>query len=219
MITKLLRLSLFLVLLPTVGAAEVREIGWEDLMPPADYEDPFAALTEDQLYRLGTIARTRQFVKSSNASIPDELIERAERMEQELDQEGIDVNALLALREEVIEKRIAQSQAVVPDLNGQNIRMPGYVLPLEFDGQKVTEFFLVPWVGACMHAPTPPPNQMVHVSAKNGIETEGLYEPVWVNGIMSTTGRTSAFGFYDGALDLSASYTMEALEVTPYEFE
>ena len=47
----------------------------------------------------------------------------------------------------------------VEELDGANIRMPGYVLPLEFDGHKVTEFFLVPYVGACMHAPVPPPKQ------------------------------------------------------------
>ena len=68
-----------------------------------------------------------------------------------------------------------------------------------------------------MHAPTPPPNQMVHVSIEEGIETKGLYDPVWVNGVMSTTGRTTAFGFSDGSLDLSAGYTMQALEIVPYE--
>ena len=174
-------------------------------------------MTEDQLYELGTILRTRELYKSDPAAVSEEMMQRAEEKEQGLDRQGIDVDGLLARRDEIREKRMAAAMAVVPDLDGQNIRMPGYVLPLEFDGELVTEFFLVPYVGACMHAPTPPPNQMVHVSVEEGIETSGLYDPVWVNGIISTTGKTTAFGFSDGALDLSAGYTMQALKIVPYE--
>jgi hypothetical protein len=145
------------------------------------------------------------------------MMEWAEKFEQELNQQGIDVDELLGMLEEIAEQRRRMSFAVVEELDGANIRMPGYVLPLEFDGHKVTEFFLVPYVGACMHAPVPPPNQMVHVSVTPGVETGGLYDPVWISGIMSTEAKTSAFGFADGELDLSTSYTMDANEVTPYE--
>ena len=209
---------LFLTWFGMGTAAEIKEIGWEDLIPPPDYEDPYEALTEDQLYDLGTIVRTREFLKSNPSNVTEEMMERAETLEKKLDEQGIDVNGLLGMREEITEKRRAQSMAVVSELNGQTIRMPGYVLPLEFDGIKVTEFFLVPYVGACIHVPPPPPNQMVHVSANPGIESKELYEPVWVEGKIATEGITSAFNFFDGTLDISAGYTMQASAVEPYEF-
>lgn len=214
---RIFSLILGLTLVTPGHAVESREIGWEDLVPQVTYDDPFEALTEDQLYDLGTIFRTRELYKRDAPAVSEEMMQRTERIEQELDRQGVDVEGLLAQREEIMEKRMAAASAVVPDLDGENVRMPGYVLPLEFNGQKVTEFFLVPYVGACMHAPTPPPNQMVHVSIEEGIETSGLYDPVWVNGIISTTGKTTEFGFSDGSLDLSAGYTMQALEIMPYE--
>jgi hypothetical protein len=198
------------------NAEDMREITWADLVPASTFEDPFEALTSDQLYRLDTIYRTRVSGPLS-PRVTDEMMEWAEKFEQELNQQGIDVDELLGMLEEIAEQRRRMSFAVVEELDGANIRMPGYVLPLEFDGHKVTEFFLVPYVGACMHAPVPPPNQMVHVSVTPGVETGGLYDPVWISGIMSTKAKTSAFGFADGELDLSTSYTMDANEVTPYE--
>ena len=214
---KILGLVLCLVYVAGASAADVREIGWQDLIPPRNYDDPFEALTEDQLYDLGTIVRTREFYKSSPSSVTEEMLERAETLEKELDQQGIDVDGLLARRDEIAEKRRAQAKSVVEELNGENIRMPGYVLPIEFDGQKVTEFFLVPYVGACIHVPPPPPNQMVYVSSNAGIETKGLFDPVWVEGTISTEGATSPYASFDGTLDISAGYTMQANDIEPYE--
>ena len=213
-LTGVLLLSCFAI----AKTAEVKEINWQDLIPPANFEDPYEALTEDQLYDLGTIVRTREFLKSSPSNVTEEMMERAEALEKKLDEQGIDVNGLLGMREEITEKRRAQSMAVVSELNGQTIRMPGYILPLEFDGAKVTEFFLVPYVGACIHVPPPPPNQMVHVSTNPGIESKELYEPVWVEGKIATEGKTSAFNSFDGTLDIAAGYTMQASTVEPYEF-
>ena len=197
--------------------AETRELNWEDLVPPQEFEDPYTELTDEQFYDLGTILRTREFVASQTDNLNEEMLARAEELEKKLDAQGVDVNALLAMREEITEMRRAQSQAVVGELDGQSIRMPGYVLPLEFDGQRVTEFFLVPYVGACMHAPTPPPNQMVHVISGNGIEIQGMYDPVWVMGEMSTTSRTSEAMFSDGGLEISAGYSIQATDIEPYE--
>ncbi|MDJ0956890.1 MAG: DUF3299 domain-containing protein [Arenicellales bacterium] len=216
---KILGLMLCLVYVAGASAADVREIGWQDLIPPRNFDDPFEALTEDQLYDLGTIVRTREFYKSSPSSVSEEMLERAETLEKELDQQGIDVDGLLARRDEIAEKRRAQAYSVVEDLNGKSIRMPGYVLPVEFDGQKVTEFFLVPYVGACIHVPPPPPNQMVYVNSNVGIETKGLFDPVWVEGTILTTGKTNPWTAFDGVLDITAGYTMQADGVEPYEYE
>lgn len=72
------------------------------------------------------------------------------------------------------------------DLHGAYIRMPGFILPLELDAQGVTEFVLVPYVGACLHTPPPPANQLVLVRSIEPWPSDALWDPVWVTGKMST---------------------------------
>ena len=53
---------------------------------------------------------------------------------------------------------------VVKSLDGQNIRLPGYIVPLEVNEEgRTTDFLLVPYFGACIHTPPPPANQIVLV--------------------------------------------------------
>ena len=42
----------------------------------------------------------------------------------------------------------------VKKLDGQSIRIPGFMVPLDFtESGKIVSFFLVPYFGACMHLP------------------------------------------------------------------
>lgn len=70
----------------------------------------------------------------------------------------------------------------VDGLNGTRIRMPGYMLPLETGGQGVTEFILTPYVGACIHVPPPPPNQLVFVTSTRPWPSEAMFDAIWVTG-------------------------------------
>ncbi|MBT8460156.1 MAG: DUF3299 domain-containing protein, partial [Boseongicola sp.] len=72
------------------------------------------------------------------------------------------------------------------DLHGALIRMPGFIIPLELGSEGVTEFILVPYIGACIHTPPPPPNQLVLVRTVDPWPSDNLWEPVWVVGRMST---------------------------------
>jgi hypothetical protein len=76
--------------------------------------------------------------------------------------------------------------AVVEALDGKRVKIGGYVVPLDFDATKVKEFLLVPFVGACIHVPPPPPNQLVYVKSETGFEVKGSFDPVWVTGRMQT---------------------------------
>src|SRR5690606_41234775 len=67
-----------------------------------------------------------------------------------------DANPELAIQPEL-------DAPMVPSLNGKKIRIPGYVVQLEGDADKVTQFLLVPYFGACIHVPPPPPNQIILV--------------------------------------------------------
>ena len=71
-------------------------------------------------------------------------------------------------------------------LNGAYIRMPGFIIPLEIGRDGVSEFVLVPYVGACIHTPPPPPNQLVFATAKTPWPDDQLWDPVWVVGTMRT---------------------------------
>jgi len=80
------------------------------------------------------------------------------------------------------------STRVKAEMNGQAIRIPGFIVPLEFDGEQIiTEFFLVPFFGACIHVPPPPPNQIIYVKYPEGFKLEALYQPFWVSGVLKTS--------------------------------
>lgn len=79
------------------------------------------------------------------------------------------------------------SAEVVPAMNGARIRIPGFIVPLAFDDrQRVIEFFLVPYFGACLHLPPPPPNQIIYVNFEPGIALDSIYDPFWVKGVLET---------------------------------
>jgi len=104
----------------------------------------------------------------------------------------------------------ALSIGVVSEMDGKHIRLAGYIVPLEFNSNNlVTEFFLVPYFGACFHQPAPPPNQTVYVTAEKPIRFESIYDPVWVNGLMTIeqTGNELATAAYKMELNLLEAYT------------
>lgn len=75
----------------------------------------------------------------------------------------------------------------VLSLNGQYVKLPGYVVPLESDaGGELREFLLVPYFGACIHVPPPPSNQIVYVKLKKPWLLKSMEDPVWVTGTMAT---------------------------------
>jgi len=78
------------------------------------------------------------------------------------------------------------STRTVDTFNGKPVKLPGFIVPLEFDeAMTVTQFFLVPYFGACIHMPPPPPNQMVLVDYPEGIKLDALYDPLWISGELS----------------------------------
>ncbi len=80
----------------------------------------------------------------------------------------------------------ANATKLNPTLQGAYIRLPGFIIPLELGADGVTEFILVPYVGACIHTPPPPPNQLVLVRAIDPWPSDALWDPVWVTGRMNT---------------------------------
>ncbi len=200
------------------GEANFRELQWDDLVPAeAQFDDVFTRLSDDQLYELTIVAQVRDQIEAGEA-IDAETKQLYQEMLDSLWAQEVEVDKLLGMREAVTRERIAKTYLARKDLDGKPIRMPGYLLPLELDGKRVTEFLLVPYVGACIHTPPPPPNQIVHVRSESGFETDGgLYTPVWVSGLMRTEQVRSSLNYVDGTSDVPSAYRMDAVTIEPYE--
>jgi len=201
---------------PTTAAELLQQITWKNLVPQVEiYNDPFLELTPEQKLDLVVVSRTRQ-LQSEGVNITPEQTERLNNALKRLEKDHIDIDGLLALRGEIAAKRKHAMEAVNETLNEQQVRLAGYVLPLEMDGLKITEFLLVPYVGACIHEPVPPANQIVLVTFAQGIEVDGQFTPVWVQGKMSTEIGTTKLYLMDGNADIPRSYTLDADAIELY---
>jgi hypothetical protein len=98
---------------------------------------------------------------------------------------------------------------VVAALDGRRVRIGGYVVSLDFDATRVKEFLLVPFVGACIHVPPPPANQIVYVKSGQGFDVSGTFEPVWVTGTLKVTAA------FTGLAEAGYSLDAEAVEHRP----
>jgi len=101
------------------------------------------------------------------------------------------------------------SNGVRAEWSGQRVRMPGFVVPIDYSGTGVTAFILAPFAGACVHVPPPPANQLVFVTTETPFETKGLFEAVNVAGV---------FGISTISTHLAeVGYVMAADKVEPYK--
>jgi hypothetical protein len=94
-------------------------------------------------------------------------------------------------------------------INGRAIRIPGFVVPLDFEKTEIEEFLLVPYFGACIHVPPPPPNQIVYVKPKTPLKGISAMEVVWVYGKITLDRHESELG--------SAGYAIGADRVDIYQ--
>jgi hypothetical protein len=97
---------------------------------------------------------------------------------------------------------------VNPKINGRPVRLPGFVVPLDFEKAEIDEFLLVPYFGACIHVPPPPPNQIVYVKATGPLKGVTAMEVVWVYGKINVEKIQSELGI--------AGYAIKADRVEIY---
>lgn len=102
------------------------------------------------------------------------------------------------------------STGVTTAYDGKRVRLPGFVVPLDFDGTRVTRFILVPYVGACIHVPPPPANQLVLVTAPRPFGIGGLFDPVEVTGVMRAGAESTGLA--------EIGYAIAADSIRPYRF-
>ena len=108
-------------------------------------------------------------------------------------------------------QQILNSAKVVEKYNNTKVRVPGFIVPLEFDSeQNVTSFFLVPYFGACIHVPPPPPNQIIFVSGAKNLKADMIYSPFWISGTLTTEVMTHDLG--------QSAYSIKADTIEEYTY-
>ena len=107
---------------------------------------------------------------------------------------------------------VMYSTRVVDDYDGQSVRIGGYPVPLETDAQgRYLSFFLVPYAGACIYVPPPPPNQIILVDYPDGIVIDDIYQAFWVQGTLRVSQSSNELA--------DASYALSAERVWLYDGE
>jgi hypothetical protein len=139
---------------------------------------------------------------------PDYLYDIEDGSEQDT-LEGLDAKPF----ENEQDKRYQQalsSARVIDSYNNTNIRIPGFIVPLESEeGKSITEFFIVPYFGACLHLPPPPPNQIIYVNFEQGVELKSLYDAFWFEGKLTIDTVENELG--------TSAYQLKIDRVLPYE--
>lgn len=102
-----------------------------------------------------------------------------------------------------------QSVNVIEEFDGRAIKIPGFVVPLDVnENRDVVSFFIVPYFGACLHLPPPPPNQILFGEWEEGLTVESLEAPMWFEGTIKIETKANETG--------KSAYSLKIATVEPY---
>ena len=87
----LMALLLIVLLIAPTFAAQVRELDWADLIKKVEFEDPFEALTPEQLGDLSVVARLRQ-LQATGHQVSEEPIKEMKEATLRLKKAGVDID-------------------------------------------------------------------------------------------------------------------------------
>ena len=196
-----------------VAAHGVETRTWDDLAPKLDISQTvIGKLSETEKFDLSTLVFSESYENPT--------AERSEEEQQAYDRlksQGQDPDALIAAVRNLRKLAERNEKALVTELDSKTIRVAGYLLPVDLDGSSVKSFFLVPYVGACIHVPPPPPNQIIYVESDTPFESDGMFPAVWVTGTMKVGMGTKALTLVDGSSGIDFGYTLTATSVEAYE--
>ena len=204
----------------TVSASDqARQISWEHLLPQHldPIKNPFDAMSLEVREDLGFIFRVKADLELGLIEEDSPEMKQVFEVSQRVEENGIDIDALEAELDRLQAELDRRDLIMNKDLEGQIVRIPGYALPLEMGAGGVKEFLLVPYVGACIHTPPPPPNQMVFAELREEYEVTSLYDPVWITGQIRVEQASRALTYVDGTNDVATGYTLSVVAIEPYE--
>lgn len=195
-----------------------KQIGWEDLMPEQEpIENPFDEMSLQLREDLGYIFRVKADLDLGLITADSPEIKESDKILARIKEDGFDIAELERQLDEIEEELDRRDVMVNRDLDGSIVRIPGYALPLEMTEGGITEFLLVPYVGACIHVPPPPPNQMVFVKLREEYEVKSLFDPVWITGQLRVEQASRSLNYVDGTSDVATGYALSGVTIEPYE--
>tara|TARA_B110000881_G_C18519071_1_gene486546 strand:- start:670 stop:1245 length:576 start_codon:yes stop_codon:yes gene_type:complete len=135
------------------------EVQWIDLLPKADLD----AIMNPPSYITDIV----------DGSIEDQIANQVQ-------------NSIVLAQDDRYQQAL-KSVDIIEEMDGQLIKIPGFIVPLQYDvNQNITEFFIVPYFGACIHVPPPPPNQILYVKYPEGFQLDDWNRPFWFFGELNT---------------------------------
>jgi nickel/cobalt exporter len=189
-------------------AAAQQLASWASLAPSVEpYDNPFAEMPDEQTKALRIIASADMAAEAGQLDAA--MAEAAADARRLVEEAGLDVEALFAQRALIIQRREEATLGVTTTHLDQTVVMDGYALPLRAEEGRVVEFLLVPWVGACIHTPPPPANQIVHVDYPQGFEAHSQFTPIRLEGRLRHRPAEHDLFLVDGTMPVAASYAME----------
>ncbi|MCG8437207.1 MAG: DUF3299 domain-containing protein [Pseudomonadales bacterium] len=172
-------LTFCLALMLSLSAQAARQLEWEELVPDGYYPATIYGDLFDEIY--------------GEEQAPDAIADGGDRGERMMD--AIDK----AWREAPLKS----------SLDGLQVRLPGYGVPLDGDEEYVREFLLVPYFGACIHTPPPPRNQIILVKMKGrGVPLDLAVDAMWLEGTLRVSSQDTEYG--------TAGYVLEGESASPF---
>ena len=172
----------FAIFSSPVLASKYKELEWDQLIPESELE---------MMKQMSSLLTNPHQPIDPNADISDDINDAIQQA-SDPDMQGL-----------------MNSINVRPELNDQAVSIPGFIVPIEVnDENAITEFFLVPYFGACIHVPPPPPNQIIFVRYNKGLQIDVIWMPFQIKGTLFTE-------MVENDMAVSA-YTLTADDVAEY---
>ncbi|MBN9673297.1 DUF3299 domain-containing protein [Roseibium aggregatum] len=220
------RAIVFLLALVFMQAAAFAQtpVTWEDLIDPetANFDDPYKALSGLELRSLGTVLRLRQRLSEEDiaAEARPRIESRLAQEEAKLAASGVQTEWLLSQRHSVAKKRAKAALTGNPALDGQEVAITGYAIPVDEPGEDGTASgYLVPEQGMCSHMPAPNPNQMIRYTIEAGNQASYVYEPVLLTGRLTLKTTRQEIVLLDGYVDMLAAFDLQVTGIRGLEDE
>ena len=190
-------------------------VGFAELGDPAarEFVDPYREMPAERLEDLKTVVRLDDRLVAGKDLAPEtrqrlEALRDAAR--QALVANGYDIEALVAQRWVVAERRQRARVATNPAMEGAEVTLAGYLIPagVGADGQAMG--YLVPQVGMCSHIPAPPPNELVRLRFDPSMSVGSMYVPVRVSGRLQTEASDETIHLLDGMVRMQSLWRLDA---------